>query len=79
MIGLFILIFVSGLISGFVYGWFNQFSGLGLFIPVMAGGFIGSSVVAALFTYLYFTQIETDKEKIKKLRDEIALLKNEKY
>jgi uncharacterized membrane protein (DUF106 family) len=75
---LFSFIFVSSLILGFVYGWLNHFSGFQLLIPVIIGGFFGSCLVAIVFTYLYFTHVETDKEKIKRLKDENDPFKKEK-
>ena len=46
-------------------------------IPISIGGFFGSCLIAIVFTYLYFTGEETDKEKIKRLKDEIVRLKKE--
>lgn len=63
---LFSFIFIAGLILGFVYGWLKHFSGFQLLIPVIVGGFFGSCMVAIVFTYLYFTHVETDKEKNQK-------------
>lgn len=78
MTGLFSLIFIISLISGFAYGWINNFSGIEYFIPVVIGGFFGSSLIAILFSYLYFTQKETDEDTIKRLTNEIAQQKKEK-
>lgn len=78
MTGLFSFIFVASVILGFIYGWINHLSGLQLFIPIIIGGFFGSCLIAILFTYLYFTHEETNKEKIERLKNEIAQLKKEK-
>jgi len=82
MTGLFSIIFIASLILGYFYGWINHFSGIEFFIPVVIGGFFGSSLIAILFTYFYFTHEETveetDEEKIKRLTNEIAKHKKEK-
>lgn len=77
MIVVYSLIFVSGLVMGFVYGWINHFSSLQMFVPVVVGGFFGSCIVAVLFTYLYFTHTQTNDEEIQTVKNEIALLKKE--
>jgi uncharacterized membrane protein (DUF106 family) len=75
MTGLFSCIFIFSLILGFGYGWMNEFSGFQLLVCTSVSGFLGSCVVAILFTYLYFTHVETDKERIKRLKHEITQFK----
>ena len=77
MIILFSIIFVLGPILGFVYAWMTQIFGWQMLVSVSVGGFLSSGLVAVVFTCLYFTQVETDSEKIKRLKKEIAGFKKE--
>lgn len=77
MIILFSIVFILGPLLGFAYAWLTQISGWHILVPVSVGGFLSSGIVAIVFTYLYFTQVETEPEKIKRLKNEIAELKKE--
>jgi len=45
------------------------------FACVGVAGFLGSSIIALIFSYLYFFQKETDTDKIKRLVQEINQIK----
>ncbi len=72
---LFSIIFVLGLAGGWAWSYFNGMTLMGTLICLVIGGFIGSSIVAVIFSYLYFYQKETDKEKIQRLQLEINEVK----
>jgi uncharacterized membrane protein len=73
-----IVIFILSVTLGGIYGWLNQFSGFQMVIAAGVSGFLGSCVIALGFTWLYFTQAESDEEKIQRLTDEIDRLRKEK-
>ncbi len=71
----FCLIFVLSLTGGWTIGRFMELSTFGMIASLAVSGFIGSGLVALIFTFLYFFQEETDKEKIQRLQNEIRHLK----
>ncbi len=72
---LFSIIFVLGLAGGWAWSYINGMTLMGTLICLVVGGFIGSSIIAVIFSYLYFYQKETDKEKIQRLQLEINEVK----
>ena len=74
----FSIIFCLSLGCGWAWGYVNQADLLGYGVSIVIGGFIGSCIISIIFTYLYFFQKETDKEKIERLKTEINELKDVK-
>ncbi len=68
-------IFILSLAAGGAFGYINQMSLAETLVCLVIAGFIGSSLIGMIFTYLYFLQKETDPEKIKRLQQEINQLK----
>ncbi|MCG8637869.1 MAG: hypothetical protein MI863_28850 [Desulfobacterales bacterium] len=71
----FSIIFILSLAGGAAWSYINNLTVFGTLICLTVAGFIGSSVIALIFSYLYFYQKETDKEKIRRLQEEINELK----
>ena len=55
---IFALIFILSLAAGAAFGYFNDYTWIGYTIAFAVSGFIGSSIIALLFSYLYFFQKE---------------------
>lgn len=72
------IIFVLSIAGGAAWGYINNLTIAGYIISLSVAGFIGSSVIALIFSYLYFYQQETDKEKIQRLQQEINEIKGVK-
>ncbi len=68
---IFSIIFVLSLAGGAAWSYINNLAVFETLISMMISGFIGSSIIAVIFSYLYFYQKETDKEKIQRLQEEI--------
>ena len=68
---IFSVIFILSLTAGWGYGHINQMALVENLICIMVSGFIGSSIIALIFSYLYFHQKETNGEKIERLQQEI--------
>jgi Co/Zn/Cd efflux system component len=68
-------IFIISIASGWGIGYLNQMSLLATIVSIMVAGFIGSSIIALIFSYLYFLQKETDSDKIDRLKQEINQIK----
>ncbi|MBA3009702.1 MAG: hypothetical protein KKF12_12370 [Proteobacteria bacterium] len=69
------VIFIFSLTAGWAVGYFNQMPWFETFICIGIAGFLGSSLIAVLFSCLYFFQKETDGDKIKRLEQEINQIK----
>lgn len=50
------IIFVLSIAGGAAWGYINNLTGIGILASLTAGGFIGSSISALLFTYLFLTR-----------------------
>lgn len=74
----FTCIFCASLAAGAAWGYINQTDALGYAVNMVIGGFLGSSIIALLFSWLYFFQQETDREKIERLQQEINEIKGVK-
>jgi hypothetical protein len=72
---IFSAIFILSLSAGWAFGYIRQMPVFETLICIMAAGFIGSSIIALIFSYLYFFQKETDADKIKQLQQEINQIK----
>ena len=68
-------IFIFSLAAGWGVGYIQQMSIFDTLICIMVAGFIGSSIISLIFSYLYFLQKETDGDKIKRLQQEINQIK----
>lgn len=68
---LFSAIFILSLGAGWAFGYIFEMSLVETLVSVVIAGFIGSSIIGVIFTYLYFLQKESDKEKILRLQQEI--------
>ncbi|PIE62124.1 MAG: hypothetical protein CSA25_06810 [Desulfobacter postgatei] len=55
----FVFIFVLSLTAGGVFGYYNHYGWIGYTIAFSVSGFIGSSIIAVLFSYLYLFQKDT--------------------
>jgi len=79
MVIIFGVIFILSLVAGWAVGYINQMALFDTFVCVGVAGFLGSSIIALIFSYLYFFQKETDpdtdKDKIKRLVQEINQIK----
>ncbi|WDP88607.1 MAG: hypothetical protein HUN04_02155 [Desulfobacter sp.] len=60
---LFTLIFTLSIAGAAAWGYYNQLSVIGYIISLAVAGFIGSSLIALIFVYLYFYQTETAPEQ----------------
>ena len=68
-------IFILSIAAGWAFGHIQQMPLFETLICIMVAGFIGSSIIALIFSYLYFFQKETDVDKIQRLQQEINQLK----
>lgn len=75
---IFSLIFVFSLAGGWAWAHFKDFALAQTLVCMVTAGFIGSCLIALVFSYLYFWQQETDREKIQRLKQEINELKQVK-
>ncbi len=75
MVIIFGVIFILSLVAGWAVGYINQMALFDTFVCVGVAGFLGSSIIALIFSYLYFFQKETDTDKIKRLVQEINQIK----
>jgi len=75
---LFTTIFCLSLAAGWALAFYNGSDLLGYAMSIIIGGFAGSSIIALVFSWLYFFQKETDSEKIQRLREEINRIKGVK-
>lgn len=55
---IFASIFILSLTAGGAFGYYNHFDWIGYTIAFAVSGFIGSSLIGILFSYLYFFQKE---------------------
>ena len=69
------VIFVSSLAAGWAFGYLQQMSLFETIVCIGIAGFVGSSIIALIFSYLYFLQKETNTDKIKRLEHEINQIK----
>jgi hypothetical protein len=72
---IFSAIFILSLVAGWAIGHVNQMPVFETLICIVVAGFIGSSIIALIFSYLYFLQKETDVDKIQRLQQQINQLK----
>ena len=75
MITIYTLILTGSLAAGGIVAWIFHLTLPQTLISLTVAGFIGSSVVALLFTFLLFFRRETDREKVARLQQEILQLK----
>ena len=75
MIYIFSLIFILSLAGGWAIAHILDLSPAATLACLAGAGFAGSSIIALVFTFLYFFHQETDKEKIQRLQEEIEKLK----
>lgn len=72
------IIFTLSIAGGAAWSYINSLTVLETLISLTMAGFIGSGIIALVFSYLYFYQKETDKEKIMRLQQEINEIKEVK-
>ena len=53
---IFTFIFILSLTAGGAFGYYSHFGWIGYTISFAVSGFLGSSIIAVLFSYLYFFQ-----------------------
>ncbi|MCG8615494.1 MAG: hypothetical protein MI802_04710 [Desulfobacterales bacterium] len=53
---IFSIIFVLSIAGGGAWGYINNLTVFGIILSITVGGFIGSSIIAMIFTYLFFTK-----------------------
>lgn len=68
---IFSIIFCLCIAAGWGWGYVNDMDVMGYAICIGTAGFLGSSLIAVIFSWLYFFQKETDKEKIQRLQAQI--------
>lgn len=71
------LIFIGSLAAGGMVAWLYHFTLLHTLVSLTVAGFIGSSIIALLFTFFFFFRKETDREKVVRLEQEILQLKQQ--
>nr|WP_321404292.1 hypothetical protein [uncultured Desulfobacter sp.] len=59
---IFALIFILTLAAGGAFGYYNQYTWIEYIFAFAVSGFIGSSIIAILFSYLYLFQKESDEQ-----------------
>ena len=75
---LFSLIFLLSITAGAAWAYINEMTAVGYLASIAVSGFVGSSIIALVFSYLYFYQKATGKEKIQRLQQEINDMKQTK-
>ena len=78
MVYLYAFIFILSLGAGYGFARLNAFSPVQQIMSIAVAGFIGSSIIALMFSFLYFFRQENDTEKIERLQQEVARLKQRK-
>ncbi len=53
---IFAFIFILSLTAGGAFGYYSHYDWIGYTIALAVSGFIGCSIIAVLFSYLYFFQ-----------------------
>jgi hypothetical protein len=53
---IFTFIFILSLTAGGFFGYYNHYDWIGYTITLAVSGFIGSSIIAIVFSYLYLFQ-----------------------
>lgn len=53
---IFTFIFILSLTAGGAFGYYNHYDWIGYTMVLAISGFIGSSIIAVLFSYLYLFQ-----------------------
>ncbi len=53
---IFTFIFILSLTAGGLFGYYNYYDWIGYTIALAVSGFIGSSIIAIVFSYLYLFQ-----------------------
>lgn len=53
---IFAFIFILSMAAGGAFGYYNHYNWIEYTIALAVSGFIGSSIIAVLFSYLYFFQ-----------------------
>ncbi|WP_320045113.1 hypothetical protein [uncultured Desulfobacter sp.] len=53
---IFAVIFILSLTAGGAFGYYNNYNWIGYTIALAVSGFIGSSIIAIIFSYLYLFQ-----------------------
>ncbi|MFK5954790.1 MAG: hypothetical protein QM498_17200 [Desulfobacterium sp.] len=67
-----VILFCSGIILGGLHGYFGGTTVLDMFFSVAVGGFLGSTVGAAAFTYMYMAQQRAEKREMTHDRERLA-------
>lgn len=78
MVIIFGIIFILSIAAGWTFGYINQMPVFDTLICVGIAGFIGSSIIALIFSCLYFFEKETNEDKIQRLVQEINQIKETK-
>lgn len=78
---IFAFIFMLSMAAGCAFGYYNHYNWMGYTIALAVSGFVGSSIIAVLFSYLYFfskdsvEQVPTQPDKTITHQQEIKKLK----
>ena len=67
-----VILFCSGIILGGLHGYFWGTTVLNIFFSIAVGGFLGSTVGAAAFTYMYMAQQRSEKREMTHDREMLA-------
>lgn len=78
---IFAFIFILSLATGAAFGYYNHYTWVGYTITFAVSGFIGSSIIAILFSYLYLfkkdrvEQVPVQPDKTINLQQDIKKIK----
>ncbi|MCG8566349.1 MAG: hypothetical protein MI747_14825 [Desulfobacterales bacterium] len=78
MVYIYTCIFILTMAAGAGYAWLGEFTPVQWVVCLTISGFLGSSIVALIFTFFFFFRRENEQEKIQRLQDEIVQLKQQK-
>ena len=78
MVYIYSLIFIITMALGGTFAWMENYTPVQWVMAMTISGFIGSSIIALMFTFFYFFRKETDQEKVQRLEDEVIRLKQQK-
>ena len=67
-----VILFCAGIFLGGLHGYFWGATALNMFFSIAVGGFLGSTVGAAAFTYMYMAQQRAEKREMTHDRERLA-------
>jgi hypothetical protein len=67
-----VILFCTGIVLGGLYGYFLGHTVLDIFFSFAVGGFLGSTLGAVAFTYMYMAQQKAEKREMTNDRERLA-------